>query len=77
MYKYFIGKGNNSIMVRGLFKNRFWWMQHDKEEMDKTNFCWTQVKNSKLMEVIPCKFPNIKSGLKNSILPSSQILNTP
>jgi len=25
VYKYFIGKGNNSIMVRSLFKNRFWW----------------------------------------------------
>jgi hypothetical protein len=45
MYKYFIGKGNNSIMVRSLFKNRFWWMQHDREEMEKCNFCWTQVKN--------------------------------
>ena len=41
VYKYFIGKGNNSIMVRSLFKNRFWWMQHDKEEMEKCNFCWT------------------------------------
>lgn len=26
IYKYFIGKGNNSIMVRSLFKNRFWWI---------------------------------------------------
>lgn len=26
IYKYFIGKGNNSIMVRSLFKNRFWWV---------------------------------------------------
>lgn len=41
IYKYFIGKGNNSIMVRSLFKNRFWWVQHDKEEMEKCNFCWT------------------------------------
>jgi tubulin polyglutamylase TTLL1/tubulin monoglycylase TTLL3/8 len=41
IYKYFIGKGNNSIMVRSLFKNRYWWVQHDKEEMEKCNFCWT------------------------------------
>ena len=26
IYKYFIGKGNNSIMVRSLFKNRYWWV---------------------------------------------------
>ena len=41
IYKYFIGKGNNSIMVRSLFKNRYWWVQHDKEEMEKAQFCWT------------------------------------
>ena len=41
IYKYFIGKGNNSIMVRSLFKNRYWWVQNDKEEMEKCNFCWT------------------------------------
>ncbi len=42
IYKYFIGKGNNSMMVRSLFKNRFWWVQHDREEMERCNFCWTQ-----------------------------------
>lgn len=41
IYKYVIGKGNNSIMVRSLFKNRFWWVQHDKEEMEKCQYCWT------------------------------------
>jgi tubulin polyglutamylase TTLL1/tubulin monoglycylase TTLL3/8 len=65
IYKYFIGKGNNSIMVRSLFKNRFWWVQHDKEEMEKCNFCWTQIKKANLMEVLTCKFPNKKSGVKN------------
>lgn len=25
-FKYHIGKGNNSIMVRSLFKNRYWWI---------------------------------------------------
>ena len=65
VYKYFIGKGNNSIMVRSLFKNRFWWVQHDKEEMEKCNFCWTQIKKPNLMEALPCKFPFMKSGIKN------------
>ena len=25
-FKYHIGKGNNSIMGRSLFKNRYWWI---------------------------------------------------
>jgi hypothetical protein len=41
-YKVFVGKGNNSVMVRSLFKTRFWFMIHDKEEMDKVNLMWTQ-----------------------------------
>ena len=53
-------------MVRSLFKNRYWWVQNDKEEMEKCNFCWTQIKNNKLMEVLPCKFPNKKSGIKGN-----------
>ena len=44
IYKYWIGKGNNSIMVRTLFKNRYWWVQGDISEPGTTNFCWTQVK---------------------------------
>jgi hypothetical protein len=68
IYKYFIGKGNNSIMVRSLFKNRFWWVQNDKEEMEKCNFCWTQLKKQTIMDVLTCKYPNKRSGVKNSAL---------
>lgn len=63
-YKYHIGKGNNSIMVRSLFKNRYWWIQHDKNEMDKVNFMWTQIKNINHMETLLCKYPDKKAGLK-------------
>ena len=44
MYKYFIGKGNNSIMVRSLFKNRYWWVQGESIDDNKINFSWTQTK---------------------------------
>ena len=50
-------------MVRSLFKNRFWWMQSDKAEMDKVNFMWTQIKNVAHMEALLCKFPNQRSGV--------------
>ena len=80
-YKYVIGKGNNSIMVRSLFKNRFWWVKHDKEELETTNFCWTQIKKACLMEVLGCKYPNIKSGIKNvsagAYNPQTAVMSTP
>lgn len=41
LYKCFVGKGNNSILIRTLFKTRFWWLLHDKEEIERVNFMWT------------------------------------
>jgi tubulin--tyrosine ligase len=42
LYKYSIGRGNNGLMVRSLFKHRFWWMIADKgADMERVNFMWT------------------------------------
>ena len=75
IYKYVIGKGNNSIMVRSLFKNRFWWVQHDKEEIEKCQYCWTQIRKVPIMEALPCKYPNRRSGLKNVTYSNNQVSN--
>ncbi len=40
-YKYYIGKGNNSILVRGALKTRFWWSMGDFEGWEDYNFMWT------------------------------------
>ena len=48
-YKVSVGKGNNSVMVRSLFKTRFWWLLHDKEELDKVNLIWTQNRKQTVM----------------------------
>ena len=46
LYKYSVGKGNNALLIRSLFKNRFWWMIADKgADMERVNFMWTQIKN--------------------------------
>ena len=64
MYKYSIGKGNNALMVRSLFKNRFWWIKADAgSEMDRVNFMWTQIKNISHMETLLCKYPEKKSSI--------------
>lgn len=51
-YKYYIGKGNNSILVRNCLKQRFWWSMGDFEEWDEYNFIWTQWKANKIVAKI-------------------------
>lgn len=49
-YKYYIGKGNNSILVRAAMKQRFWWSLGDFEEWHDYNFMWTQWKSNKIID---------------------------
>lgn len=39
----FVGKGNNSCMVRGLLSRRTWLAFTDR--IDDANFVWNQIKN--------------------------------
>jgi hypothetical protein len=65
-YKCFVGKGNNSMLVRTLFKSRFWWLLHDKDDDDKVNFLWTQLRKKSIMESLKCYLnPVSLAGLKN------------
>ena len=41
-YKYYLGKGNNCLLVKSLLKRRFWWVQ--TTEISEANFVWTQLK---------------------------------
>ena len=77
-YKCFVGKGNNSILIRTLFKTRFWWLLHDKEEIEKVNFMWTQLRKNPIMDSFPCKFEDKKSGLRIGGSGNSQsVMQTP
>lgn len=42
-----IKKGNNSDLVKWLFKKRWWWLIEDEKESHKTapNFIWSQLKD--------------------------------
>lgn len=58
-------------MVKSLFKNRYWWIQHDKNEMEAVNFMWTQIRNINHMETLLCKYPDQKSGITKNKVASS------
>lgn len=41
-YKFYLGKGNNYLLVKSLLQRRFWWTV--EEDPKKANFAWTQLK---------------------------------
>lgn len=64
-YRVYIGRGNNSMLVRGLMKRRFWWVIVDKPEC--ANFSWTQLKIPELIGSQPSAGVRNNSDLKSSM----------
>jgi hypothetical protein len=40
--RFYVGRGNNSILVRTVIKQRWWWSMNEKEDFINANFIWTQ-----------------------------------
>lgn len=53
-YKVYVGKGNNSMLIRTLFKLRYWWLLQDKWE--NTNMAWTQCRKQEIFNTFKTKF---------------------
>jgi hypothetical protein len=53
VYKAFIGKGNNSIMVRGILRRRPWWSI--VEDSSEANMIWTQLKVNSYFDSQPIR----------------------
>ena len=51
VYKYFIGKGNNSEMVRSLMAARKWWTE--TLVLSEANFIWTQWNENQVFQLLP------------------------
>ena len=51
-YKYYIGRGNNSGIVRTALKSRFWWSMGDYDDWEDYNFIWTQWKSNKILNCL-------------------------
>lgn len=41
-YSFYMGKGNNYLLVQSLLKRRYWWTI--EEDPKKANFVWSQLK---------------------------------
>jgi hypothetical protein len=50
-FKLFVGKGNNSKLIKTIFSYRFWWkITHDESE---ANLVWTQKSRKKVIDHLP------------------------
>ncbi|CAD8150662.1 unnamed protein product [Paramecium octaurelia] len=56
IYKAYVGKGNNGMLVRQILKSRWWWSIQD--EMEACHFVWTQLKVNSIHE-------NMRSLIRN------------
>ena len=54
-YKFFIGKGNNGLLIRTLLKTRWWWTPTDSPEGEDVNFVWTALRNNDVIEALKTK----------------------
>ena len=47
LYRAFVGKGNNSILIKNAIKNRFWWnIVPEKTNNLDVNFVWGQQRDT-------------------------------
>lgn len=49
-YKAWVGKGNNSILIKNTLKSRFWWNIVDSADCPDVNLVWTQSRDPKVIE---------------------------
>lgn len=49
-YRAFVGKGNNSILIKNTLKNRFWWNISDNDV--EANLNWQQSRDNKFIQML-------------------------
>jgi len=55
MNRFFIGRGNNYMLVRSVIKQRWWWSMNDTENFFEVNFLWTQWRKNKHLAILDTK----------------------
>ncbi|OMJ74802.1 hypothetical protein SteCoe_26218 [Stentor coeruleus] len=53
-YKYYLGSGNNSKLIKQVMSNRWWWTRVPEEEKESAHFIWTQWKEWEFIKSLPC-----------------------
>lgn len=48
-YKYYLGKGNNSNLIKQCLSSRWWWTRVGEDDISSANLVWTQWKDKKTL----------------------------
>lgn len=60
VYKYFLGKGNNSGLIKKCLSTRPWWVPVNEDQAKSANFVWAQFKFPEHFASIPVAYERIK-----------------
>lgn len=52
LYRAFVCKGNNGLLVRSILKNRPWWSFKAAADIDSCNLVWTEWKRNKTINLL-------------------------
>ena len=74
-YKYYLGKGNNSSLIKQCLNLRPWWVQVEEDQLFNANFIWTQFKNTEFFRYLPKAYERLKS-INHGLLGRTLVLNT-
>lgn len=53
-FRYYLGPGNNSKLVKQLLSSRWWWVRVGEEEKETAHFVWTQWKEWPVINSLTC-----------------------
>ena len=56
-FKYFVGRGNNSGLIKQLMANRWWWVQVKEEDKETAHFVWSQWREKDLLKRLAPQSP--------------------
>jgi tubulin polyglutamylase TTLL1/tubulin monoglycylase TTLL3/8 len=59
-YKYFLGKGNNSNLIKQCLSGRWWWTRVAEDEIESAHLIWTQWKDKQVVESLPRLAPTLE-----------------
>ena len=71
-YKYYIGRGNNSGIVRTALKSRFWWSMGEYDDWTDYNFIWTQWKSNKVIACLKTWKDHQEQEAKDTLHPDKK-----
>lgn len=72
-FKYFVGKGNSSQLLKAIMNQRYWWQVHPRTDMNELNFLWTEWKTNSEIDKLSSRLPKpVKYKLDESLSVDSE-----